>query len=337
MCTTNIYTYVYPDGRRQQYSQPDLCANSRHGQVCSANYRFEHPTQYVSAYDTSSSYPYPAQQLPPTPQYSPAPSTPSGSYRSGDESDRSYSSSSSKKDRSSGVYINGTKVLDLNRKRRGSRHQERIVLVDSPPTPRTPPQQWSGPRTAPASPNGNTYMVESSRDPNKRRPVIVDERTLQPTERHVQIEVVDNHHHRSKHHRHASSSSKDSRDDEERRIRHEKKRQQEKEDRIKRRIAEANAEIAGRPVAIAPSAPKRSSTYKRPSVEIPVDQMQRLSFEEERREDKIRRLARKEEKEEEEAQRKRLLERMQPKRRLTIGAGSRRPSEAYGLGVYRYD
>jgi hypothetical protein len=28
---------------------------------------------------------------------------------------------------------------------------------------------------------------------------------------------------------------------------------------------------------------------------------------------------------------------MQPKRRLTIGAGSRRPSEMYEPGVYRYE
>jgi hypothetical protein len=335
MCTTNIYTYVHPDGRREQYSQPTLCTNSRHGQVCSANFLFEHPPQYVSAYDASASYPY-SSQLPPTPQ----PSTPSGSYRSGDESDRSYSSSNSKKERSSGVYINGQKVLDLNRKRRGSRHhQERIVLVDSPPTPRTPPQQWSGPQTAPASPIGNTYMVDSSRDPYNRKPVIVDERTLQP-ERRVQIEVVDNHHHRSKHHRHTSSSSKESRhsnEDEERRRRREEKRQQEKEKHIQKRIAEANEAIARRPVATAPSAPKRSVTYKRPSVEIPVDQLRRLSFEEERRDDKARRIARREEKKEEEAQRERLRERMQPKRRLTIGSGSRRPSELYEPGVYRYE
>ncbi|EKJ78234.1 hypothetical protein NXS19_011461 [Fusarium pseudograminearum] len=333
MCTTNIYTYVYPDGRREQYSQPTLCANSRHNQVCAQNYRLDHPPTYVSAYDAPAfSY---TSQLPPTPQYSPAPSTPSGSHRSGDESDRSYSSSNSKKDRSSGVYVNGQKVLDLNRKRRGSRHhQERIVLVDSPASPRTPPQQWS----APASPNGNTYMVDSSRDSNHRRPVIVDERTLQP-ERRVQIEVVDNHHHRSKHHRHASSSSKESRnsneDEERRRRRHEEKRQQEKEKLLQKRIAEANQVIASRPVAAAPLAPKRSATYKRPSVEIPVDQMRRLSFEEERRDDKARRLARREEKKEEEAQRERLRERMQPKRRLTVGADTRRPTDIYEP-MYRY-
>ncbi|KAL4726431.1 hypothetical protein ACLX1H_007113 [Fusarium chlamydosporum] len=312
MCTTNIYTYVYPDGRREQYSQPAFCTNSRHGQVCSANFLFEHPIQYVN-YDGSSYYP---TQLPPTPQYSPAPSTPSGSYRSGDESDRSYTSSNSKKERSSGIYVNGQKVLDLNRKRRSSRSEKRVVVVDNPTTPRTPPQQWSAPHTAPASPVANTYMVDSSRDPNHRRPVIVDERTLDPNQRRVQIEVVDNTHHRSKHHRHSSKDSRHSNeDDEKRRRRQEEKRQQEQEERRRLRIAAANAEIASRPVARAPAPPKRSATYKRPSVEIPVDSMRRLSFEEERRDDKARRIARREEKKEEEAQRERLRQRMQPQRR----------------------
>ncbi|KAF4451332.1 hypothetical protein F53441_5676 [Fusarium austroafricanum] len=343
MCTTNIYTYVHPDGRREQWSQPTLCANSRHGQVCAGNFRFDHPAQYVPAPYDASSYPYATQQLPPTPQYSPAPSTPSGSYRSGDESDRSYTSNSSKKKRSSGVYINGQKVLDLNRRERrpSSHRQERVVLVDSPSTP---PQQWTAPHTAPTSPIANTYLVNSSRDPNNSRPVIVDERTLQPEQRRVQIEVVDNHRH-SKHHRHHSSSSRDSRhsDDEERRARRrEAKRQEEAELRLRTRIAEANAKIASRPVAPAPPAPRRSSTYKRPSVEVMVpdsqavlaEELRRLSFEEERREDKARRLARREEKKEEEAQRERLRERMQPKRRLTVSGSSRRPDVT---GMYRYE
>ncbi|KAF5661933.1 hypothetical protein FHETE_8213 [Fusarium heterosporum] len=323
MCTTNIFTYVHPDGRSEQYSQPTLCQNSRHNQVCASNYLFEHPAQYVPAPYNTTSHPY-ATQLPPTPQ----PSTPSGSYRSGDESDRSYGSSGSKKKRSSGVYVNGQKVLDLNRRERrpSSRHQERIVVVDGPSSPLTPPQTWSAPHTAPTSPITNSYLVDSSRDPANRRPVIVDERTHQPEHR-VQIEVVDNH--RSKHHRHTSSGSRHSeREEEERRQRRrEEKRKAESEQRLRERIAEANQKIARRPVAPAPPAPRRSSTYKRPQVEVEVvdrqaelvNQLRRLSFEEERREDKARRLARREEKKEEEAQRERLRERMQPKRRVTIG------------------
>ncbi|KAM5351105.1 hypothetical protein ACJ41O_003828 [Fusarium nematophilum] len=346
MCTTNIYTYLYPDGHREQYSQPTLCASSRHGQVCANNMVFQHPSQLVSY--NESTYPY-VTQLPPTPQYSPVPS----SYRSGDESDRSRESSSSKsKKRSSGVYINGKKVLDLNRRERdhGSSRRERIVVVDSPPTPRTPPQSWTAPHTAPASPNANTYTRDiSPRDASRRHPVIVDERN-----RHVEIEVVDSPP-RSKHSRHASTSSRDSRHSEEeeerRRRRREEKRIEDQQLRLRLRIAEANAEIAGRPVVPVPPKPRRaSSTYKRPSVEVPdreaelVEAVRRMNFEEERREEKARRLARKEEKQakkeekkEEEAQRQRLMERMQPKRRATVGPGSRRHRVLYDDGVYRWE
>ncbi|KAH7273037.1 hypothetical protein FSOLCH5_003299 [Fusarium solani] len=343
MCTTNIYTYVYPDGRTEQYSQPTLCANSRHGQVCASNYVFQHPSQLVNYTETT----YPTMtQLPPTPQYSPVPSTPS--YRSGDESDRSYGSSSSKKKRASGLYIDGHKVLDFHHKkerRPSSRHADRIVLVDNPPTSRTPPQTWTAPHTAPASPNPNTYVVET-RDASHRRPVIVDDRAK--PERHI-IEVVDNHR-SSKHVRHASSSSRDSRhsdSEEARKIRREQKREEKRREeaaqRLAIRIAEANAEIAGRPAVPAPPRPRRASTYKRPSVEVLdreaelVEAVRRLNFEEERREEKARKLAKKEEKKEEEAQRKRLMERMQPKRRATVGPGSRRQRVLYDDGVYRWE
>ncbi|KAM0436605.1 hypothetical protein ACHAPT_002313 [Fusarium lateritium] len=326
MCTTNIYTYVYPDGRTEQYSQPTLCAASRHGQVCASNYVFQHPSQLVS-YPESANYPT-MTQLPPTPQYSPAPSTPS--YRSGDDSDRSYGSSSSKKKRADGVYIDGRKVLDFHHKeRRPSSHH----------TPRTPPQTWTGPHTAPASPNANTYVLET-----RPRPVILDDRAK--PERHV-IEVVDNHR-SSKHSRHASSSSRDSRhsDSEEARQRRreqkrEDKRREEQAQRIAIRIAEANAEIAGRPKVPSAPRPRRASTYKRPSVEVLdrdaelVEAVRRLNFEEERREEKARRIAKKEEKKEEEAQRKRLMERMQPKRRASVSHGSRRV--LFDDGVYRWE
>ncbi|KAF4983580.1 hypothetical protein FZEAL_1030 [Fusarium zealandicum] len=338
MCTTNIYTYLHPDGRREQYQQPTFCTASRHGQVCANNVVFQHPSELVTYDNTPYSY---TSQLPPTPQYSPVPS----SYRSGDESDRSYGSSSSKNKRASGLYINGQKVLDLNRReRRPSSRHERIVLVDSPPTPRTPPQTWTAPHTAPASPNSNTYIVDASRDPTRRRPVIVDERTH--SNRHVEIEVVDSK--RSKHSRHASNSSRESRhsDEEEqrRRRRREEKRHEEQDQRLRARILEANAEIAGRPVVpAAPQLLRRSSTYKRPSVEVPdreaelIEAVRRLDFEEERRNEKARRLAKKEEKKEEEAQRQRLMERMQPKRRATVGPGSRRQRVLYDDGVYRWE
>ncbi|KAH7013424.1 hypothetical protein EDB80DRAFT_371765 [Ilyonectria destructans] len=112
MCISKIYTWVYPDGRTEQTHQPTLCGNSLNGQPCINYIVFQHPSQFLS-YNKST-----------------APSTPL--YRSGDdadESDRSIGSSNSKKKRSSGVYVNGQKVLDLNRR---EDHRERIVRVDPP-------------------------------------------------------------------------------------------------------------------------------------------------------------------------------------------------------------
>ncbi|KAF7561592.1 hypothetical protein G7046_g2556 [Stylonectria norvegica] len=89
----------------------------------------------------------------------------------------------------------------------------------------------------------------------------------------------------------------------------------------------------------------RASTYKRPAVEIPYDPreadlieaVRRLDFEETRRDEKARRLAKKEEKKEDEAQRQRLMERMMPRRRATVGPGSRRHRVLYDDGVYRWE
>lgn len=116
------------------------------------------------------------------------------------------------------------------------------------------------------------------------------------------------------------------------------------------RIKNANAEIASRPMEPFVSRPSRSSTYRRPSVVVSgqadelAEAVRRMNFEEERREDKARKIARKEEKKardeekrEEEAQRQRLRERMMPKRRATVGPGSRRERVLYDDGVYRYE
>ncbi|CAM1505037.1 Fc.00g106740.m01.CDS01 [Cosmosporella sp. VM-42] len=342
MCTTNIFSYIHADGHKEQTYQPTLCSASRHGQPCSNEVVFQHPPQYI-AYGDSAPY---VTQLPPTPTYTPRSSTPN--YRSGDESDRSFHSSSSSKKRASGLYINGQKVLDLERRERHPSRRERIVLVDNPPTPRTPPQTWTAPHTAPPSPNA--YVVDASpREPSRRRPVIVDERTRP----HVKLEVVEPHYSKHSHSRHTSTSSRESRqsDDEDRRRRRREKRELEeleiREKKLRARIAEANAEISSRPTVPVPPAPKRASTYKRGTVELRdreaelVDAVRRLDFEEARRDEKARRLAKKEAKKavekEEEEQRQRLMERMMPRRRATVGPGSRRHRVLYDDGVYRWE
>lgn len=380
MCTTNVYTYVYSDGHKEQSRQPVFCSAARHGQVCSNNVVFQHPNQFIqyaeTALGTSPSSPFHGQ-FPPTPTYSPRSGTPN--YRSGDESDRSRRSISSSRRRSSSVYINGQKVIDLNRHDGGSR-RERIVLVEGPPTPRTPPTAFNFPSTAPPSPNASanasaspSFYGSSPRESNSsfsRRPVIVDDRTraerverVERVERpRIQIEVVEaapsSSQRASKHERHSSTSSRDShgrssaddeetmrrrREREERRAEKQREEEEERQRRIRLRIAKANAEINKRPPVPMPPAPLRASSFKSTAVvgddetNKLADGVRRMSFEEERREEKARHLARKQEREEDEAQRQRLAERMMPRRRATVGPGSRRHRVVYDDGVYRWE
>ena len=373
MCTTNIYSYVHPDGRKETTRYPALCPASRHGRPCANERVFQHPTQLLSSsLQPSASY------FPPTPTYTPRSGTPN---RSGDESDRSYRSASgassssaaaaARSKRSSGVYVNGQKVLDLNQRRSDKSRRERIVLVDGP---RTPPQTYTKPFSAPSSPAASApYIVDAS----PRRPVVVDQRP-QPVERpRVQIEVVDSGH-RSKHSRHTSTSSHDSlnshssssaavggdSDDERRRRRRRQAREEQRlrqeqetrDEKLRARIAKANAEIAMRSaVPPAPRPLKRSTTsFTRPAAEAKpkpsstssssfsarreaelTEALRRLELEQRIRTSRVEKQM---ERDEEAAQRQRLMERMQPRRRATISGGSGRMHRVrYDDGVYRWD
>jgi hypothetical protein len=335
MCTTHVYTYVRPDGREDTVRQPTLCPNARRNKPCPDNVVFQMPSQYLGAASAPVGTSYMGSHLPPTPSYTPRSSTPN--YRSGDESDRSHrsgSSSRSNKKRSSGLYItvNGQPIVDTHRRERHG--GERIVLVDSPPTPLTPPQTYTGARTAPSSPS-MPYIVEPPS--RSSRPVIVDERPR------VKIEVQEPRGHA----RHSSTSSRDSRhsrhshsssyEEEERQHRHERRRHERmreeeavREQKLRDRIAKANRDIANRPAAPMPPAPPRRSS--RPVVEMTDDAELAEALRRVRLEKESRRMA-----EEEEAQRLRLLERIQPKRRATVGPGSRRTRVLYDDGVYRWE
>jgi hypothetical protein len=407
MCTEDVYTDIYANGQTAKRVRPTFCDRSRRGQLCDNPVVYNHPPRYVQPGE----HPQAQYILPPSPRATPRSTTPTH-YRSGDESDRSHKSgggsgrdsgSDSKRKRSSGVYVNGHKVLDLDNRKSSSsssrpKRSERIVIVDSPPTQRTPPQQYHMPYTAPPSPSANpnaalAYMGivdPPTREPlpTYRRPVIVDERPRHPS---VQIEVVSerrpsNKHHRqpsneSRHSSHASSSGPS--DEELRRARrHEEKHRAEEEikrQKMRARIAAANDEIKRRqpvpiPVSRTTSAPnvnsvpppppvaptlkpalKRSNTsakmeagYVRPAVEVPVtsaererelvEAVQRLEIHSRRRAaEKERRAVEKAEREEAEAQRQRLMERMQPKRRATVGPGNRRHRVLYDDGIYRWE
>lgn len=193
--------------------------------------------------------------------------------------------------------------------------------------------------------------------------MIVDERTRHDRDRpHIQIELVDGHR-KNRHTRQTSASSHDSRnsytsaseDDEWRRRRLEleqlgaERRRQAQEEEIRQsnlraRIAKANAEIASRQaVPVAPAPLKRSSTSSAakaaPSAkgreEELLDAVRRLDIKEKKREDRGR-VERREEKEGA-GQRHRLMQRMIPTRRATVGPGSRRHRVEYDDGVYRWE
>lgn len=350
MCTTNVYSYVYPDGRKETSRRPNLCPESRRGVPCSGNIVFQHPTSYVPTSTVSSPYLPPQGQFPPTPSYTPRSTTPN--FRSGDESDRGYRSGSATRSRrhSGAVYVNGQKVYDLERGQstspRRSSGRERIVLIDNPPTARTPPKTYATPLTAPPSPS---FPTSPRRNSLHRRPVIVDER-LRAERPRVEIEIVDPASRRNSHSRHASTSSHDSRrshDEDEaaaRRRRRERKQKEEeaaaerrqalRNTKLRDRIAKANAEILNRPAVPMPPAPRRASDG-RPAVLAPrasdlVEAVRGLNIEE--RPGRCRAQV-----VEDEAQRQRLMERMMPQRRATVGPGSRRHRVLYDDGMYRWE
>lgn len=340
MCTSNEYTYVYPDGRREKLPrQTTLCPASRHGVPCAHNVVYKYPPQQVpfpgqqASSAPAASSPYLSAQFPPTPTYTPRSTTPN--YRSGDESDRSagyHSGSSASRSKGSSskraptVYINGQKVYDSF-----SRRGERVVLVDGPSTPRTPPSKHASPNmpSSPVSP----YIVDADRrqsSSSSRRPVIVDDSGR------VEIDIVDadRRGHRREHKRHTSSSSYNSYDEDDL-ARHRRKeaergqrRQAERESRLRGRIAQANAEIADRPpVPQAPQPPRRSATFSRKREAELVDAVRRMD---------IKDSERRRQEAEDEAQRQRLMERMMPRRSATV-SGGRRHRVVYEDGTYGWE
>ncbi|KAI1803540.1 hypothetical protein F4811DRAFT_330283 [Daldinia bambusicola] len=343
MCHKNIYTYIYPDGNSAEQTKHELCENSRHGMPCKLTKTFQHPAEYVRSGQLSPPG-YSLGQFPPTPPLS-----------SHSASDSEHSSS---KGRSS-IYINGEKVVDLNRRSsrrdKGERTGDRTVYVDSSPLSRTPPRKYSISRSTPSIPHEETVRVKESR----QRETSPDERERSTSSRRrqsIEVKIVNEPRHRrqesSKSSKSSKSSSQDSDDDEERRrkrrnshVRFEDE-EEEKKKKIQSEIERANEDIANRPAV--PAVPAvtvpANARYRRGSVAVdPKDtalvlQMDQLSLERERqanldrerrRREKRAAEQRKREREEEEAQRQRLRDRMAPNRRATI-------SDSRSLGRVRH-
>ncbi|KAG5985009.1 hypothetical protein E4U55_002116 [Claviceps digitariae] len=324
MCTTELHTYVYPDGHTETFSRPSLCAYSRHNQPCSHNNFFHHApssvpyghpvAQPAPAVDSHFGFPPPPYGHSP-PSFGHFPPSPSYSYHSGDDSDRPFPSPRGHKPRPSGMYAGE--------------------------------HPFAFPSTAPSSPSYATSAPYAAADASSRGST--SRRQERERDRpSIKIEIIDSPRH-SKHVRHSSNSSNDSRHSRHSASEAEKKHhqalkrgEQTRQDKLRAKIAKANAEIASReavPAAPAP-APKRSSTSTggkpptrtnvaqaaRDREEELLDAVHRLNIREKTRE-KARR-------EEEEAQRQRLIQRMSPGRRATVGPGGHGYRAEYD-GVFR--
>ena len=336
MCTTKRFTKLYHDGHREESYRYERCQEARMGLPCleSASSSRSRATQPSYAYNDS--------YLPPTPSYTPVTSTPV--YRSGDDSDRSYHSASSNGRRRSGrYYVTDNQYLEVNHHRSyrpthregGRRGAERVVIVDGPPTPRTPPQTYAFSHSAPSSPNFSNsipHVVEATprRDSTRHRPVIVDERPrprvhiVEPSperlpKTHLRVPSAD------KTKPTATSTS----------------REQDKLAKQREEIARQNAEINSRPsVPVSRPLKRSTTTYAQPSTAFNPsaevsDPFARMDLnKDQRREERARR---REEKAEQEAMDRRLRERLMPRRRATVGPGTRRHPILYDDNIYRWE
>jgi len=329
MCVTNIYVDRYPDGREVEFRHLSTCQYGTPGRPCSTHSTIENPVRMIQYGDA------PTQNIfshPIYPSSPPLSSTSSQKRYSGESRRHSRSQSHSDDGR---VYLKRTSLKPTRQHRK-----ERIVVVDAPPTPTTPPQLFAGTFTAPSSP-----------DP-KGRPIIVDERPLyRPTTPRQRSHSRPRYGWDSPSTSHTSFDHRAEREREERegrerreqaaRIQRRREAQLDEEVRKARLIAEANEDIKRRAAVPVPIPPRQRQTYQRPV----VDQTQALQ---ERfggltlngRGDTVgmgRPIPVVVDPVAEEAMKQRLRERQLPKRRFTVGPGHRRHRVLYDDGLYRWE
>lgn len=359
MCVTNIYVDVYPDGQRSEFRQTSICQYGQPGRPCSKTSSLENPPRKISWGEPSTEYMltsharvFPAVMRPHTPPRSSGGSINrrSGGYLSAEDGARRRDSQR----RSAEL-----KKRSASPKPKREHRKERIIIVDAPPTPRTPPQQYNQVYTAPNSPVA------------RGRPIIVDERPRPPPRVPSVGAVVGERparRQRSPSRRRSDwdspSSSHTSFD-----LQSEERAKIEAKARRDSRIAELEAEkkrdehirahdeaIRNRPAVPLSSQPPKSRQYLRPVVDqtealpammggMRLDERERkisgdrlLSTETRRRlEDRELAAKMKREAEEQEAMRQRLRERQMPGRRFSVGPAQRRQRVLYSDGVYRWE
>ena len=339
------------------FRQLSICQYGQPNRPCPTHSTVENPVRRIQFGEPTTQYMLTQPAFPSTP---PRSSGGSGHRLSGGSARRHSRSPATSED---GKHRRHSRRLSFLKPHKEHR-KERIIIVDAPPTPRTPPQAYPQTFTAPSSPNP---LLRSPR----RQPIIVDERAFFPRVRapSVGAGLGDHPRHRSssrpRHGWESASTSHTSFDlraerEREERDRHERHRHEERERemdseiRLARLIAQQDAEIRSRPaVPIAPR-PLGQRPYLRPV----VDQSQALqsmmnglslsnrvgeralveaAADRRRREQKEKAVKQHLAAAEEEAQRQRLRERQMPRRRFSVGPGHRRHRVLYDDGVYRWE
>jgi len=361
MCVTDIYVDRFPDGREVEFAQLTSCQYGAPGRPCPTLSTQMHAVRKIQFGEPTTEY------ILTRPIF--MPSTPP---RSSDGSRHRHSESHHRHS----VHSVSSKTSEDSGHRRHSKHKptrvhrkERIIIVDAPPTPRTPPQSYPQTFTAPSSPNPQFSTP--------RRPIIVDERSIRRSrDRAPSVGAVISDRPPSRRRSlsrprvlwdtpSTSHTSFDLRAEREREERAERRRRESQaeldaEMRRARRIAEADEAIRRRPAVPIPPRPLGQRAFLRPVVQVDQSQSQSQALtgvmagltlnerigeralvdgaaERRRRENGDRVMRERLEKSEQEAMTQRLRERQMPRRRFSVGPGGRRHRVLYDDGVYRWE
>jgi len=370
MCVTSIYIDRYPDGRDVEFRQTSICQYGQPGNPCATLSTLEKPPRKIQYGEPSTQYmlTQPSPQTPPRSSGSSHHRPLSGGDTTSEEGRRRRRSHRT----SEFITRNGGLMrLGSNSKiyRPREHRKERIVIVDSPPTPRTPPQVFNQSFTAPTSPATPPYIYEAT---HRGRPIIVDERPLQlprapsvgavvserPALRRERSQSRPRTPFESASPSHTSFSlrtrllEEEHRHEEERRQRRrEREATEEQERRRAQRIAEQDEEIRRRPAV--PPPPLRQRAYLHPVIDqsevlqgmiggLSLDDrgdraITDMAAERRRKEERDRLIKLGLEAQEEEALKQRLRERQMPRRRFSVGPGYRRHRVLYDDGMYRWE
>ncbi|EON99718.1 hypothetical protein UCRPA7_4767 [Phaeoacremonium minimum UCRPA7] len=178
MCIKVIYHNRYADGTRDITEHVDICRPG--GPMCPAPYICEKDRRFGVTKHQLASSPHRGQSplsltdRVPAPFYSEhlRPPTPRSGHGSGSERESDLERSFKRR---SGVYVNGEKVLDLNRRKHERRAERPVVLEPTyraPAAPMPPPIPIPIPRIRRSTtmPSGGPFVVDATPPAAEKRP-----------------------------------------------------------------------------------------------------------------------------------------------------------------------